>query len=114
MMEPTYSFATPWGTSLKLMTGLAVFTLVGIALIGAITGPRNTIMWILGMRVMPVIILVIASFFIIRGYVLTGDTLVIRRPGWSSTVHLNGLVSVEADPKAMANSIRLSLLLSTK
>lgn len=106
MMVSTYSFAAPWGTSLKLMTGLAVFTLVGIALIGAFTGPCGSVIWILSMKVMPLAMLFIASFFTIRGYVLSGDTLIIRRPGWSSKVYLNGIVSVEADPNAMANSIR--------
>ncbi|MBN1290430.1 MAG: hypothetical protein JXB48_01200 [Candidatus Latescibacteria bacterium] len=89
-----------------MMTGFAIFILVGISLIGLFTGPRYYLVWNLSMIIMPLAMLIVAIFFIIRGYVITGDTLVVLRPGWSSKVDLNGLESVEADPRAMANSIR--------
>lgn len=42
-MKPVLKFSAPWGTPLKLMTGLSVLTLVGIPLIGIFTGPIRLI-----------------------------------------------------------------------
>jgi hypothetical protein len=58
------------------------------------------------MIVMPLLILMIAALFLIRGYVLTQDTLLVQRLGWNSRLALTGLRSVEVDPQAMAKSIK--------
>ena len=100
------TFNAPWGTSLKLMTGFLVLILVGVSLIGMFTGPEHNVVWIHGVTVMPLMILIIAAFFMIRGYVLTNNTLVIRRLGWNSKLDLTDLNSAQVDPKAMAKSIR--------
>ena len=100
------TFNAPWGKSLKLMTGLSVLILVHIPVIGMFTGPRGSVVWILSMIVFPLLILTIAAFFMIRGYVLTGDAMLVQRLGWNSKLDLSGLISAEIDPQAMANSIR--------
>jgi len=105
-MEQDVTFRAPWGTLLKITTSLLALTLMGIALVGVFVGPRDNILWVLGMVAVPLLILVVASLFIIRGYVLTGDSLLIRRLGWTSKIDLSGLTSVEVDPQAMAKSIR--------
>jgi hypothetical protein len=105
-MEQDVTFRAPWGTLLKITTSLLILTLAGIAIAGALTGPRGNILWVLGMVVVPLLILVVASLFIIRGYVLTGDSLLVRRVGWTSKMDLSGLTSVEVDPQAMTKSIR--------
>jgi hypothetical protein len=58
------------------------------------------------MVVLPVSILVLAPFFAIRGYLLTEEALCVLRPGWRARIPLDDLVSVDADPDAMARSIR--------
>jgi hypothetical protein len=45
--------------------------------------------------------------FIIRGYELTDKKLLILRPGWRTTISLDGLESVTFKPGVMARSIRL-------
>ena len=105
-MLPGVTFNAPWGTSLKVMTGLSSLILLGVPVLGLVTGPGGSIFWKLNMLVLPLSILVIAVFFMIRGYRLTGDTLLVQRLGWSSRIDLSGLVSVQADPQAMAKSIR--------
>jgi hypothetical protein len=105
-MEPHMTFNAPWGKPLKLMTGLCLLILVGIPLIGIFTGPGGYVIWILGMIVMPLTILVISAFFMIRGYILTMDALLIQRLGWNSRLDLTNLISVEVKPKAMSGSIR--------
>ncbi len=99
-------FGAPWGTSLKLMTVVSTAILVGVASIPLFTGPSGNIFWILIMTVMPLSILFICSLFMIRGFVLTNDTLVIKRLFWNTEVSLSGLESAAADPKAMKGSIR--------
>ena len=105
-MNPHATFNAPWGRSLKVMTGLSVLILVGIPAIGTFAGPHNNPIWIFGMIAMPLSILFIAALFTIRGYVLTMDTLLIRRLVWNSRVGLSGLQSAEVDAKAMSGSIR--------
>ncbi len=105
-MNPKSKFNAPWGKSLKVMTGLSATILVGIPVIGIFTGPHGSLLWILAMIVIPLSMLFIASLFSIRGYMLTTDTLLIRRLFWNSGVALSGLQSVEVDADAMSNSIR--------
>ena len=106
-MENT-TFRAPWGTSLKVITGLVLLILIVIPVIGIVipvigmvTGPQYNAGWILSMIVLPFLILLIAVFFVIRGYVLTKDTLLIRRLGWNSQVDLSDLSGAEIDPEAM-------------
>jgi hypothetical protein len=87
-------------------TALSVIILVGIPIVGLTSGPRGEIPWVLLMIVLPLAILCAAMFFIIRGYVVTRDTLFIQRLGWNTKVSLANLRSVEADPEAMSKTIR--------
>jgi len=105
-MESGARFNAPWGTSLKVMTGLSLVVLIGIPILGAFTGSESNTTRFFGMVILPLLILVIASFFLIRGYVLTNTALLIQRLGWNSTLDLTTLISAEADQDAMAKSIR--------
>jgi hypothetical protein len=49
----------------------------------------------------------ISLLFVVRGYVITGDAIKIRRLLWSTTLPLRGLQSVEVLPNAMCRSMRL-------
>ena len=100
------AFNAPWGTSLKILTGLGLLILIGVPVIGLATGPQGNPGWILSMIILPLLLLLIAAFFMIRGYVLTEDTLLIQRLGWVSKVDLSGLNAAEIDPNAMTKSIR--------
>lgn len=101
------TFSAPWSKVLKFMTVLSVALLGGIAVIGMVSGPREMIFWVLSMTVIPLLILVSSVFFLIRGYELEPGTLKIHRLGWVSKIPLDGLSSAEANPQAMAGSIRL-------
>lgn len=105
-MKPGYRFGAPWALSLRLMTILSIVILGGMALIGLTAEPIDTWLWPLAMVVLPLGVLVIAAFFMILGYELTPDEILIRRPGWASRVSLKGLQSVEVDPEAMRRSLR--------
>lgn len=105
-MSQHQQYGAPWGTPLKLMSALSLVILVGVAVIGISSGPRDSAIWILSMIVMPLAILVIAAFFTIRGYVLTPDAILVQRLGWNSRISLSNLTAAEVDPNAMSRSIR--------
>lgn len=105
-MAEEIHYTAPWSNTLRGITAFSLILLLGIPLFGVISGPCNCPFWVSGMIVMPLAILFITVFFLIRGFVLTRDQLVIRRLGWSTKLDLMDLVSVEADPQAMAKSIR--------
>lgn len=106
-MDREITFSAPWATPLKAITAFSVLILLGIPLIGVFSGPRDDVFWILCMILMPLSILIIAAFFIIRGYVLTSETLLVRRLIWDLKIDLTELMSAEVDPDAMTRSIRL-------
>jgi hypothetical protein len=108
-MSSGISFGAPWGKSLKAVTAFTVAMLLGIAIIGFLTGPRggtDGVIWFAGMAVSPLLIVILALPFAVRGYVLSRKTLLVKRMGWCSRIELEKLVEVEIDPKAMARSIR--------
>jgi hypothetical protein len=52
-------------------------------------------------------IVAITAAFSVRGYSVRPGVLLIHRPGWTTKILLDGLVSVEADPNATLGSIRV-------
>lgn len=104
-MAQNSQFRAPWGMALKLMTSILTLILVGVPCIGLLSGARD-MPYMIMMIVIPLLILFVFAFFIIRGYVLTSETLVIKRLGWTSKVDLKQLTSVEVDPDAMSKSLR--------
>ncbi len=103
-------FGAPWSTSVKTITILVIATLgfvvaVGIFLLVGV-GSGSSILIALATIVIPVLIPIASAFWMIRGYVLEGETLSIQRLGWQSMLDLKELVSAEVDPEAMARSHR--------
>ena len=105
------TFNAPWGRILKVLTSFSVLILLGVILVGIVTGPGlkasgiETI-WIFNMVLLPLLILIISPFFMIRGYILSRNILFIKRLGWTSKIHLENLQSVEVDSTLMKRSIR--------
>ena len=106
MIKPNTSFAAPWGLSLKLVSAFSVIILVGLPIFGLLNYSHNHNTWLLGIVLLPLIILVSAVFFMIRGYELSNNYLIVRRLGWETKVELNGLQDVEINPDAMRRSLR--------
>ncbi|MCX5818886.1 MAG: PH domain-containing protein [Deltaproteobacteria bacterium] len=105
-MSAGFKFNAPWGLSLKLITAFSVVILVGISVIGLFWGPHGNIIWILGTIFTPLLMLAGAASFMIRGYIITEQSLLVQRLGWNSELSLNNLLFVEFDPEAMKKSIR--------
>jgi len=104
------NFGAPWSTSVKWITGitvtfLAILVIIGISQMEEI-GTGSSILLVLLIVVVPALTLVLSACWMIRGYVLSGESLLIQRLGWQSRLDLTELVSAEADPEAMAKSLR--------
>ena len=103
-------FSAPWSTSVKWITGitvtfLAILVIFGISQVKEI-GSGSSILLALLTVVLPALVLVLSACWMIRGFVLSGDSLLIQRLGWQSRLDLTELVSAEADPEAMDKSLR--------
>lgn len=100
------SFRAPWGTSVKLITFVLQIPLFLIIIINFGILP-NQILWakILGVGV-PLLLVLIVPFFMILGYEIRQNQLIIKRPGWITKIDLSNISSVEVNPDAMKGSIR--------
>ncbi len=106
MKTPSMVFRAPWSVSLRLVTTLTSGVLIGIAAIGISMNSGSGLVWLGSMVVLPLLILVISAFFMIRGYELATGMLLVRRLGWKSVVDLGDLKGVEINPDAMKRSAR--------
>jgi hypothetical protein len=99
-------YQAPWGRLLKwTSTGLVVLTIVmcgGMSfLFAGIPGWGG----VLACWAMPVVVLLCLPFMI-RGYAITEDAILIRRLFWTTRLERSGLKSAEVVPKAMCKSLR--------
>jgi Bacterial PH domain len=105
-MERYMVFHAPWSKKLSYTTLLSVILLFGFTILGRIIvhgAGRFSAFMVTGF---PLLLAGGSSFFIIKGYIVSGDTIFVQRLFWNSRIDLDGLVSCEVDPKAMAGSIR--------
>ncbi len=100
------SFGAPWSTSLKVLTTLSIILLLGVPILIAVSATREGTPSPTVIVVAPLLMVLIAACFLIRGYVLTQTSLYVRRLGWRTTIDLKELKSVEIDPAAMEKSLR--------
>jgi hypothetical protein len=116
------SFNAPWGAPLVLMTAvcaviclflpvpglmLALGKSASVLASGMFAIP-NLLQWIGWLVVaVPLLLLVVSAVFMVRGYVLTDDSLIIKRPGWEHRLDLSRLTSATVDPNAFQGSMLL-------
>jgi hypothetical protein len=100
-------FSAPWSRSLCVVTGGSVAVLLIVILVGLLAAPRQLPLVRAGLVVVPLVLLLGALPFMIRGYVLTERNLEVRRLGWSTTLPLAGLLAVSGEPEGLRGSVRL-------
>jgi hypothetical protein len=98
--ENRIRFAAPWGRTLLLATIITTGVLLGVA---AIIFTQVPWPWI---SLAPLLILFASAPFLVRGYILEGDVLLIERLFWRTKVPLHDLESAEFAPGVMNHSIR--------
>lgn len=98
--------AAPWSGFLKGTSAAVVVILLGASLLVAWLVPA--LPWWRGPIIaLPLVILLAAAPFVVRGFALQGGELRVRRLGWTTRVPLGELREASVDPNAGAGSIRL-------
>jgi Bacterial PH domain len=100
-------FPAPWSRSLRFVTALSVSVLLLVMLVGLTVGPRHLAVWRAGMVGVPLVVLLGALPFTVRGYILTDQAIEVRRLGWRTALPLAGLVAVSGEPEGLRGSVRL-------
>jgi hypothetical protein len=100
-------FDAPWSKSLIVASTFATLVCVGVAFalwtLPAEPAFERFRFWL---GVLPVAIILICALFVVRGYSITHDALLIDRLFWTTRISLEGLQAVQFDPAATYRSIR--------
>lgn len=108
-----HHFKAPWGRTLLivsmfvtlLMCGVAYMLLMGRPLPHFISLPAQSD----GLGIVTAAVLLIplgALPFVIRGYILTKDGILVRRLWWNTVLPYADMLSVEVEPHALSHSFR--------
>jgi hypothetical protein len=105
-MNATVHFNAPWSTSLKVISTAASAIVAGLLVLGLTdprlpTVPRALLVALMGG------LLVGPLPFVVRGYRLDSDALLVQRLWWRTRIPLSGLRSVAHNPAALRWSLRL-------
>lgn len=92
------TFKAPWCKALWIVSAVATVILLGVMAL-----PVPGAFWV---RLFPLAILAGALPFVVRGYEIREDALLIRRLFWDTRIELAGLKAVRFDPAAMRGSLR--------
>ncbi|MGH8178782.1 MAG: PH domain-containing protein [Steroidobacter sp.] len=100
-------FQAPWSKTLRVATVFSVAMLAIMFCAGLFTLPHAP--WFVSALLIgtPLVMLAGALPFMVRGYVLTEDAILVRRLGWETRLPLAQLKSVSGDVEAMRRSIRV-------
>jgi hypothetical protein len=99
-------FSAPWARSVRAATTGAVVVLL-LILAGFLTGRQQLPVWRVAMVGVPLVVLLGALPFMVRGYLLTEKEIEVRRLGWRTVLPLAGLVAVTGEPEGLRGSLRV-------
>jgi Bacterial PH domain len=107
MASIVHEYSAPWSPSLRILTTVAVVLLLAVAVLGVLVGSQQSQLLGLVISAVPLVLLCASLLCLVRGYVLTGRELEIRRLGWKTRVPLAGLEAVTAESGALRGSVRV-------
>ncbi len=104
--------AAPWPPVVRVVSAIATVVLIAMSWFLHRQIPHGTKApfaetFGTAMVAVPLLILLGAALFVVRGYRFEGTTLLVERPAWSTRVELVGLERAWHDPAAMCRSLRL-------
>ncbi|MEW9625234.1 PH domain-containing protein [Rhodanobacter geophilus] len=106
-MHPRHP-AAPWSAFLKGISIVVTLLLLGLLLLVACLVPVRTLPVLRAVvMAVPLVILLAAALFVVRGYELRDATLHVHRLFWTTRVALGELREAAIDPEAGAGSLRL-------
>jgi len=98
-------FKAPWGRTLLITSTIAVLVCLAVTFCPHTSAtPANPRFFLL--RAVPLILVFSSALFIIRGYIVTPDAILIQRLFWNTRLSLADLQTAIALPDAMRGSIR--------
>jgi hypothetical protein len=100
-------FSAPWGRSLRRVTAVSVVVLLLLVPAGLVGVPRQLPLLRFAAAGIPLLALLGALPFMVRGYALTDRVIRVRRLAWDSVLPLAGLVAVTGEPEGLRRSLRL-------
>lgn len=90
------------------MTGLCLFICGGVATIGIVSIPPSSLIARLNMILFPALLILGGALFMVRGYSLNENSLIVHRLGWLTRVRLTSPISAVHDPSALEGSLRVA------
>ena len=99
-------FKAPWGSLLIIISTAATFLLVGIPVLSVVFDVASNASDAPVVIAVPLIILIAVIPFLIRGYIISGKSLIVQRLFWNNVLDLSDLMSIDVNPEAMSKSIR--------
>lgn len=107
VMAMNLFFKAPWSQTLTVITAAVCVLLVGMGVLFVVLGIWQQDRWAFLWAVLPLLILGITALFMVQGYHIEGDRLLIDRLGWRTEIVLTDLKSATYDPTAMEGSLRV-------
>lgn len=99
-------YQAPWGNPLKIVSSLlVVLSVVNVVAFRFLLPEEPRILILLAQWTLSLIVLACLPFMI-RGYAITGDAILIRRLFWTTRLDRADFKSAEVVPKAMSKSLR--------
>lgn len=111
------TFDAPWGSSLVATSIVVAILLVASSALVYFAPRLNRLLYperevrgealcrLLAICI-PVVSLLAAALFMVRGYTVTGDAILVHRLGWSSAILMDGLESARVSPDAIRGASR--------
>ncbi|MFZ4775101.1 MAG: PH domain-containing protein [Terrimicrobiaceae bacterium] len=101
------TYKAPWGTPLIVLSTLATLLCLGITFgTPFLPASRHGGEWGMWLRWLPLALIFGSALFMIRGYAITPDAILVHRLLWSTRLPRAGLLSAEFLPGAMRKSLR--------
>jgi hypothetical protein len=110
-MQTGSYYKASWGKLLVTMSIIATAIIISVPIVGLTVsrleeGPGYNIYWLISMVALPIVLIDVTLLFIVKGFEITPDKLLIQRLLWKTEIDLTNLVNVEIDPDALKGSIR--------
>ena len=100
------TFSAPWSGLLKAVSGVATVICLGIVSMHPVWGGKVPLPVIILSEVLPLAVLAACALFIVRGYMITPDAILVKRLFWNTRLPRVGLESATYSPEATQGSVR--------
>ena len=101
-------YSAPWGRRVWLFTGSLLLVGIVLALVLPFLFRKEGEPWIVSFipTIMMFLIFGGTSLFLIRGYEVMDDKILVRRSFWTDSIDLMGLTSIEADSQSCKGAFK--------